>query len=74
MSITLQQFGIDRLNVADRLELIEKIWDSLPDQLTPDEVPEWHRAELAKRRAQAEAQPGIGKPWREVLAPFESGS
>ncbi len=74
MNITLQQFGIDRLNTVERLELIEKIWDSLPDQVAADEVPEWHRAELAKRRAQAEAQPGLGKPWREVLAPFEGGS
>jgi putative addiction module component (TIGR02574 family) len=67
MNVTLQQFGIDRLSVTERLELIELIWDSLPEQVAPDQIPEWHLAELAKRRAQAEAQPGVGKPWREVL-------
>lgn len=71
MNITLEQFGIDQLSIAERLELIEKIWDSLPEQVAPAEVPEWHLAILAQRRAQAEAQPGVGKPWREVLAQFK---
>lgn len=74
MTITLQQFGIDKLSIAERLELIEKIWDSLPEQVTPAEVPDWHLALLAQRRAEAEAQPGVGKPWREVLAQFEGKS
>jgi putative addiction module component (TIGR02574 family) len=74
MKVTLQQLGIDRFTPAERLELIEMIWDSLPAQVTPDEVPEWHLAELAKRRARAEAQPGVGKPWREVLDSLESRS
>lgn len=68
MTISLQQFGIDRLSVAERLELIERIWDSLPEQVAPGEIPEGHLALLAKRRSEAEAQPGVGKPWREVLA------
>jgi putative addiction module component (TIGR02574 family) len=74
MKVTLQQLGIDRFTPAERLELIEMIWDSLPAQVTPDEVPEWHLAELAKRRARAEAQPGVGKPWREVLDSLEGRS
>jgi putative addiction module component (TIGR02574 family) len=74
MGLTLQQFGLDRLTPAELLELIEKIWDSLPEQVAPGEVPEWHRAELAKRRAQAEAQPGVGKPWREVLDALQGKS
>jgi putative addiction module component (TIGR02574 family) len=74
MDLTLEQFGIDRLTPAERLELIEKIWDSLPEQVAPGEVQEWHRAELARRRVQAEAQPGVGKPWREVLDALEGRS
>lgn len=74
MSVNLQALGIDRLSVGERLELIEQIWDSLPEQITPAEVPEWHRAELARRRALAEARPGLGKPWREVLAALEGGA
>jgi putative addiction module component (TIGR02574 family) len=74
MPVSVESLGIDRLSVRERLELIEQIWDSLPEQVNPDEVPEWHLAELAKRRAAADAAPGVGKPWREALARFESGS
>jgi putative addiction module component (TIGR02574 family) len=74
MPISIEAFGIDRLSVGDRLELIEQIWDSLPAQVAPSEVPPRHIAELARRRAEAEEQPGLGKPWREVLKRLEAGS
>ena len=74
MAVTLESLGIDRLSVKDRLELIEQLWDSLPEQINPDEVPEWHLAELAKRRAEADASPRAGKPWREALARFGDGT
>jgi len=73
MPISIEALGIDRLSVRERLELIEQIWDSLPDYVNPDEVPTWHLAELAKRRAEADASPRAGKPWREALARFEEG-
>ena len=74
MAVTIEALGIDRLTVRERLELIEQIWDSLPEQVNPDEVPPWHLAELAKRRAEADASPREGKPWREALARFGAGS
>lgn len=67
MVAKLETFGIDRLSVSDRLELIELIWDSLPDEVAAEDVPAWHIAELAKRLANAEANPGAGRPWREAL-------
>ena len=74
MPVSLEALGIDRLSVGERLDLIEQIWDSLPDQVSPEEVPEWHLAELAKRRAEADTSPRVGKPWREALARFGSGA
>jgi putative addiction module component (TIGR02574 family) len=71
MPVSIEALGIDRLSVGERLELIEKIWDSLPEEVAPGEVPEWHLAELARRRLAAESQPGLGKPWREVLSRLE---
>ncbi len=68
MPVTIESLGIDRLSVRERLELIEQIWNSLPEQVDPGDVPAWHLEELARRRAAAEARPGGGKPWREVLA------
>jgi putative addiction module component (TIGR02574 family) len=55
MSVSIESFGIHQLSVSDPIEPIEQIWDSLPEQVAPEDVPEWHRAELAKRRAQADA-------------------
>ena len=65
MSPTIQDLGIDRLNVEDRLRLIGEIWDSFPplDEL---EIPEGHRQELDRRIAAAEANPSAGHPWTEV--------
>ena len=71
MAVDIKALGIDRLSVSERLELIEQIWDSLPQQVNPADVPEWHLAELARRRVDAAARPGLGKPWREVLEPLE---
>jgi putative addiction module component (TIGR02574 family) len=71
MPVNIEQLGINRLSVSERLELIEQIWDSLPENVDPAEVPEWHLAEIAKRRQEADAQPGVGRPWREVLDGLE---
>lgn len=68
MPISLESLGVDRLSVCERLELIEQIWESLPEQVEPDEIPAWHLEELAKRRAAADASPQTSLPWREVLA------
>jgi putative addiction module component (TIGR02574 family) len=74
MAVNFEALGIDRLSVRERLELIEQIWDSLPEHVNADEVPEWHLVELARRRAEADASPRAGKPWREALDQFGNGS
>jgi putative addiction module component (TIGR02574 family) len=65
---SLQELGIDRLSGLERLELIAAIWDSIPDTQEALPVPEWHRQELERRLAAAEATPGAGTPWEEVRA------
>jgi putative addiction module component (TIGR02574 family) len=74
VTVNIESLGIDRLSVQERLELIEQIWDSLPEQVSALDVPEWHRAELARRLARAAAEPGVGKPWREALRNIEDRS
>ncbi len=71
MAINIEALGIDRLSVRERLELIDNIWESLPDEVNADELPDWHRAELSRRRAAADASPGAGQPWRVALERFE---
>jgi putative addiction module component (TIGR02574 family) len=74
VAIRLDSLGIDRLSVRDRLDLIEQIWDSLPEQVEPQDIPDWHVAELATRRRRAAESPARGQPWREVLQRLEGGS
>jgi putative addiction module component (TIGR02574 family) len=51
-----------RLPAADRLKLIEDIWDSLA--VTPEEVPvpDWHKAELDRRLDNPDAGPRLTWP------------
>ena len=65
MSQFLSESQIDQLNVADKLELITRLWDSLPEvpHLPP---PDWHQELLDERLAQANESPDAGIPWPEV--------
>jgi len=67
MSLTLEQFGIDRLSTQERVELIGLIWDSIPDD-APFTSPDWHLRELERRVAAADANPGAAESWEAVLA------
>src|SRR5258708_1520266 len=67
MSLTLEQFGIDRLSPQERCELIDLLWDSLPPD-APFIPPEWHLRELERRVAAADADPGAAEPWEAVRA------
>ena len=59
---------IQSLSVADRLQLLEEIWDSLLE--TPEAVPvtEAQRKELARRRRAHARNPSTGKSWAKVRA------
>jgi len=39
VAVRIDSLGIDRLSVRDRLDLIEQIWDSLPEQVEPQDIP-----------------------------------
>lgn len=54
------------LTVEQRLDLIGELWDSIPDSLDKLPIPEWHREELERRLAAADADPDAAIPWEEV--------
>jgi putative addiction module component (TIGR02574 family) len=62
----MERAEIDKLTVEERLELIGRIWDSLSE--TEPQAPDWHLAELKRRRAAAVTDPEAGSPWDEVKA------
>jgi putative addiction module component (TIGR02574 family) len=59
---------IQALSIADRLQLLEDIWDSLVD--TPEAVPvtDAQRKELAPRRRAHARNPSATKSWTQVRA------
>jgi putative addiction module component (TIGR02574 family) len=74
MNPTLEQLKIEDLSIAERLDLIGFLWDSITDSAPDTPIPEWHRQELERRRAAAEADPGAGVPWEEVKARLQRSS
>ena len=54
------------LPVADRLRLIEEIWDSLDSEAEDLPMPDWHREELDKRLDALDLGSSVGAAWDEV--------
>jgi putative addiction module component (TIGR02574 family) len=64
MAESLSDVAIKQLSVAERLDLIGVLWDSIPEDQVP--IPEWHQQELERRLAAADADPSGAIPWEEV--------
>lgn len=66
MSPPLPDFDVEQLTVPQRLELIARLWDSIPEAPETLPLPEWHRQELERRLAAADAAPAAAIPWDQV--------
>lgn len=60
------------LSPAEKLQLVEDLWDDLA--ATPGDVPiyDWQREELARRRANLMRNPASGLSWEEVKSRVRS--
>jgi putative addiction module component (TIGR02574 family) len=60
------------LSPAEKLQLVEDLWDDLA--ATPDAVPvhEWQKQELARRKANLEKAPASALTWEQVKAKARS--
>jgi putative addiction module component (TIGR02574 family) len=54
------------LSPAEKLQLVEDLWDDLA--ASPESVPvhDWQKEELARRKANLRRNPGSGLAWEEV--------
>lgn len=68
MSPTFKALGIDELGVAQRILLVEEIWDSIADEGADIPLTEAQRQDLQRRIAAYEANPKAGSSWEEVKA------
>ncbi len=68
MSTSAKSLGIDRLSVADRLRLVEEIWDSVAESVESMDIPQSHKDELDRRLSAMREDPRAGSTWEEVKA------
>lgn len=62
------------LSAAEKLQLVEDLWDELA--ATPDAIPlyDWQKDELARRKANLANNPDAGSSWEDVKARIRSAS
>ena len=72
MSVSVKALGIDRLNVDERLALVEEIWATICADAKSFPLTDAQRAELDRRVADDDAFPDDVVPWDEVKASVRS--
>jgi putative addiction module component (TIGR02574 family) len=68
MTATLQQLGIDRMTVAERIALAQEILDSVAAEQPRPPLSDAKRRELDRRLANHVENPADAVPWEEVEA------
>ena len=71
MTIALEQ--IRQMPVAQRIQLVEDIWDTMVAEDADISLSAAQIAELDRRRAEMEADPSIGISWEEAKRRLLSG-
>lgn len=63
---TMKSLGIDKLSVAERILLVEEIWDSIAESNDAAPLQDWQKDELERRVQAHKANPKAGSTWEEV--------
>lgn len=60
--------GFQELAIEEKIAYVQALWDLIVSR--PDEVPvpEWHRAVIAERLAEARSESADVRPWSDVRA------
>ena len=65
-SVKTEFAALFKLSRAERIELVEDLWDSLAEEDALEEVSEEKREELAARRSKFRTNPESGLSWDQV--------
>jgi len=68
MSQTLKALGIDQLSVAQRILLVEEIWDSIVAEVEDLPLTEAQKQDLELRLGEYNDNPDAGSSWDDVRA------
>ncbi len=74
MSPTVKSLGLDQFSVAERILLVEEIWDSIAEEAEEVPLTNAQQQDLERRLAAHEANPKAGSSWEEVKARLLSRS
>ena len=72
MGVSVKSLGIDRLNVDERLALVEEIWATICVDAKAFPLTDEQRAELDRRVADDDSFPEDVMPWDKVKAAVRS--
>jgi putative addiction module component (TIGR02574 family) len=72
MSTSSQLPDLTQLSIAERILVVQQIWDSIAAEQTPLPMTPAQRAELDRRLETHRTSPGEGSPWEEVKARIQS--
>ncbi len=63
---------IKKLSVAERILIVEEIWDSIAAEQESVQLTEAQKTELDRRSASCDASPNEGKSWEEIKRRLET--
>ncbi|APR03753.1 addiction module protein [Thauera chlorobenzoica] len=66
MHRSIQELGIDRLSVADRIALAQEIWDSIADTVQRSTPSADEAVELDRRLAEDLNAPEVAIDWQQI--------
>jgi putative addiction module component (TIGR02574 family) len=55
-----------KLGRAERLQLVEDLWDSIAEEDGQLPLPDWKREELRRRKERFRQHPSSGRTWEQV--------
>lgn len=59
-----------KLSIAERIDLVEEIWDSIAEENGCFELSEAQKQELDRRLESFRANPSRGRTWEEIRSEF----
>jgi putative addiction module component (TIGR02574 family) len=64
--MSAETFSVFDLSPAEKLQLVEDLWDDLASAPSSVPVRDWQREELERRKANLKNNPASGLTWEEV--------
>ena len=74
MTTTMRELGIDRMSVAERVELAHDIWESLEGEVPSAPISEEDIAELERRDGEFDDQKDPAQNWAEIRKRIEEAA